>query len=132
MPKSNLTPSQERDMAIFSDNLKDLMKRKKVTQVELSQATGIARTTISSYARRSAMPSSKNVQLIADYFNVDKEDLDPRFTHGDKVDSGYIYFAENDPIELDKLIEKAVPMSFQGKPINPDYLNMIKKLLKED
>lgn len=132
MPKEKLTPLQQQNRAVFAENLKRLLAKTNTKQIDLSRATGIPRATVSNYVKQNSTPSPGNVQKIADYFNVSKSDVDPRFKDNSSGDNGYLYYSKNAPVDLDELIENQIPMAFQGREINPEYLKMIKKLLKED
>ena len=48
-------------------------------QVELSKATGIPPSTLTGYVKGTPLPIPGNVQKIADYFELMKSDIDPRF-----------------------------------------------------
>lgn len=48
-------------------------------QVELSKATGIPPSTLTGYVKGTPLPIPCNVQKIADYFELMKSDIDPRF-----------------------------------------------------
>lgn len=48
-------------------------------QVELSKAAGIPPSTLTGYVKGTSLPIPDNVQKIADYFELMKSDIDPRF-----------------------------------------------------
>ena len=60
---------------IFSDNLKNLMKNRGVTQMDLMNALNIPSATISTWVNGQRMPKMSKVQMLAEYFNVDPMDL---------------------------------------------------------
>lgn len=57
-------------MTIFAERLKELRKKNKVTQAELTLATFITQSTISKYERGEIEPSASVLIKIADFFNV--------------------------------------------------------------
>lgn len=60
----------------FSDKLKELRAKKKVTQVEVAKAVGLPRRTYISYEREGRYPRDKKVYKdLADYFKVDLDYL---------------------------------------------------------
>ena len=63
----------------IANNFRRLLKEKKKTQVELSNATGIARSTLSDYARAATMMKIGNLEKIANFLGVDKSEIDPTF-----------------------------------------------------
>ena len=60
---------------IFSRNLKKLMSINNVTQKKLVSDLGINKSTISSWVTGARLPRMDMVQLLADYFNVNRSDL---------------------------------------------------------
>lgn len=132
MSKDELTPLQQENRALFAKNINHLLIKTNKKQIDLAEGTGIPKATISRYVKGGSTPTVGNVQKIADFFNVSKSDIDPRFKNNSDSSSGYFYYSENAPVDLDELIENQIPMAFQGREINPEYLKMIKKLLKED
>lgn len=132
MSRDEITPLQKENRAVFAENIKNLMVKTRTKQIDLAEGTGIPKATISRYVKGGSTPTVGNVQKIADFFNVSKSEIDPRFKQKTNKDGGYFYYSENNPVDLDELIENQIPMAFQGREINPEYLKMIKKLLKED
>lgn len=60
---------------MFSNNLKKLRKERGLTQKELADALGIAKSTISMYENNNREPDFETEELIADLFNVDMNTL---------------------------------------------------------
>lgn len=56
---------------MFAKNLKRLRKERRLTQKDLADALGIAKSTISMYENNNREPDFETEELIADYFNVD-------------------------------------------------------------
>lgn len=79
MPKAEFTPQDAENMKIISANLDNLTKQRGLKQADVSEKTGIKKTTLSSYYRAVSLPSLGNVQKLADFFGVLKSDIDPRF-----------------------------------------------------
>lgn len=63
----------------IANNFRRLLKERNKTQVELSNATGIARSTLSDYARAATMMKIGNLEKIANFLEVDKSEIDPTF-----------------------------------------------------
>lgn len=85
-----------------ADNIKKLLKQKDITQRQLSELSGVAKSTISDYINEKTLPSPGNLQKIADAFNVPKSAIDPRFSSArldDKAEEDTADFADilNDP-----------------------------------
>ena len=73
------TPQDLKYMKIISTNINNLLTSKNAKQVDLSRATGIPQSTLTGYVKGTSLPIPGNVQKIADFFNVKKTDIDPRF-----------------------------------------------------
>lgn len=56
---------------MFAKNLKRLRKERSLTQKDLAEALGIAKSTISMYENNNREPDFETEELIADFFNVD-------------------------------------------------------------
>jgi len=54
---------------------------KNIRQVDLHNALGIPKSTLTGYVKGRSMPTAGNLQKLADFLHVKKSDLDPRFLH---------------------------------------------------
>ncbi|MFQ3845107.1 helix-turn-helix domain-containing protein [Staphylococcus pseudoxylosus] len=63
----------------IATNIKNLMKSQGLTQVQLSEKTGISKSTISDYMRSKTLINAGNVEKIAMAFGVEKSSIDPTF-----------------------------------------------------
>lgn len=59
----------------FADMLAYLRKREGLSQQDLGNRLGVAKSTISMYENRSRKPSFEMLEAIADYFNVNMDFL---------------------------------------------------------
>ena len=85
--RGKLTPQDKEDMKVFSANLNSILSDRNCKQAELSRATGIPPSTLTGYVKGTSLPIPGNVQKIADFFEVPKSVLDPRFiTNNSMVD----------------------------------------------
>ena len=55
----------------FKDRLKELRKRRGLSQVTLAEKLGLSKSTIGAYETGDISPSLEALNLIADFFNVD-------------------------------------------------------------
>lgn len=62
-------------MESFPGRLADLMRRARVTQVELCQETSLKQATLSRYLRGESEPRISDLQKLATFFRVPVEDL---------------------------------------------------------
>lgn len=63
----------------FANRLKELRKRKKVTQAELASHLGIDNTTVSKWEKGIYEPNIENIKKIAEFFGVSTDSLLGRF-----------------------------------------------------
>lgn len=79
MARGSLTPQEIENRETISKNINRLIEEKNVTQVDISNHTGIPKSTITGYVKATSTPNSGNIQKLADYFEVPKSSIDPRF-----------------------------------------------------
>lgn len=75
------SPQDLKNREFFSENLNRIMKEKNIRQIDLHNALGIPKSTLTGYVKGTSLPIPGNVQKIADFLHVKKSDLDPRFLH---------------------------------------------------
>lgn len=73
------SPQDLENREVFSANLNRLMSEKGIRQIDLHNSLDIPKSTITGYVKGRSLPTPGNVQKIADFLNVKKSDLDPRF-----------------------------------------------------
>ncbi|MFX3930990.1 helix-turn-helix domain-containing protein [Streptococcus suis] len=104
------------------ERIKELAKSRGVTLGGLEERLGLSRNSI--YTMKNKKPSAERLQLIADYFNVSTDYLLGR-TDNPRV-------AKTDD-EIDKIDFKelaAESMSYDGKPLNDEDLDLIASILE--
>ena len=62
-------------MSTFSNMISYLRKREGLSQAELADKLGVAKSTISMYERDERKPSFEMLEIIADYFNINMDTL---------------------------------------------------------
>lgn len=67
---------------IIAQNIKKYLREKNMTQKELADKINISPSTISDYMNLRSNPSHGVIQRIADYFNVQKSDIDSTYKTG--------------------------------------------------
>lgn len=77
MPRNKLSPLDIKVREDISANLKRLAHGR--TQQRISNETGIPVSTLSGYFAKRSTPNAGAVQKLADYFGVNKSDIDPRY-----------------------------------------------------
>lgn len=79
MSRPKNTPLHEEAKKVVAKNLERLLARKNMTQVSLSEKTGIPKQTINGYLRGFSLPTPGNTEILSRVFDVSKEEIDPRF-----------------------------------------------------
>ena len=77
MARNKLSPLDIKVREDISNNLKRLAHGR--TQQQISDETGIPVSTLSGYFAKRSTPNAGAVQKLADYFGVNKSDIDPRY-----------------------------------------------------
>lgn len=77
----------------FKERLKDLRKRKGLSQVALAERLGLSKSTIGAYETGDIQPSLEAANAIADFFNVDLN-----YLMG--AESGSTYYLDPEAAEL--------------------------------
>lgn len=70
---------QEEAKKVVSENLKRFLASRNLSQIELSERLGIPKQTLNGYVKGTSLPTPGNTEKIAQFFNVSKGDIDPRF-----------------------------------------------------
>ncbi|MFV0560049.1 MAG: LexA family protein [Enterococcus sp.] len=80
MARGEFTPQEIENRRIISENINKLIKKHGVTQVDIHNHTNIPKSTLTGYVKGTSTPNPGNIQKIADYFNVTKSQIDPRYS----------------------------------------------------
>lgn len=67
--------SEDEQKKIFSRNLNRILSERRKTQKEVADAIGVSPQTFNTWCQGIALPRMGKVQLLADYFKVNKSDL---------------------------------------------------------
>ena len=60
---------------LFQDTLKELRKKKGISQYDLANDLNISRSVIAKWKTGLTLPSEESIRLLMDYFNVSREEL---------------------------------------------------------
>lgn len=83
----------------IANNIKDLLKSRDITQVQLAEKTGISKSTISDYLRSKTLINPGNVEKVAMVLGVNKSDIDPTFKKNNDVTSVLAAHIDDDVTE---------------------------------
>lgn len=120
MARTELTPQDKEYKKIISSRLNDLLSRSGRKQIDITRSVGIPASTLTGYFKGTRLPSPKNVEKLAEYFNVEKSDIDPRFGRDPKEEN----------LKTADLADDDTIFTFEGKPIPEQDLEYMKRLLR--
>ncbi|SDN11489.1 helix-turn-helix domain-containing protein [Limosilactobacillus mucosae] len=120
MARTELTPQDKEYKKIISSRLNDLLSRSGRKQIDITRSVGIPASTLTGYFKGTRLPSPKNVEKLAEYFNVEKSDIDPRFGRDPREDD----------LKTADLADDDTIFTFEGKPIPEQDLEYMKRLLR--
>lgn len=114
--------SDERQKSVFQKNLLKYLHIRNKTQKEVAEAINVSPQTFNTWCQGIALPRMGKVQLLADYFHINKSDLIEDKAEND--DFSEKYYLDNDARELAEFMFK-----------NPEYkvlFDASRKVKKED
>ena len=112
MPRTELTPQDKEYKKVISATLNELLQLSGKKQIDITRQTGIPASTLTGYFKGTRLPSPVNVQKLADFFNVLKSDVDPRFKKISESDTDVLRF---------RLLSKYEKLNTENKKKVVDY-----------
>ena len=116
----------------FKDNLKELRKKKGLSQVELAEKLGFSKSLIGLYETGDRKPSFEALEAIADFFNISTDYLMGK-------DDKSVYYLDPEAAEMAQQIydnpELRILFDASRKVSKEDLqfvVDMVKRLKKED
>ncbi|MCI3861104.1 helix-turn-helix domain-containing protein [Lactococcus garvieae] len=77
MGRGTLKPHEEKLRQLISSNIKRLLNENGLKAIDLKRGTGLPQSSISEYINGKSTPNLGKVEQIAEFFGVDKSDIDP-------------------------------------------------------
>jgi transcriptional regulator with XRE-family HTH domain len=106
--------------AIIAENILANLHQRKISQIEFAKACGIAPSSLTDYLKLRTLPSHGVIQKMADFFGIEKSDLDTSY--------------KPQTTDLDSMIERAD--SYQDykldKTMRLKLRNLIQDFLKAE
>lgn len=129
--RGKYTPNDIEIIKRISVNINELLNRTRTKQVELSKHTGIPTSTLTGYVKCTSMPNPGNVQKIADFFNVEKSAVDPRFAQNYISTDAPEWATKDDVIVFDEALKRnSVIMSYNGVELSEDDKIQLEGMIK--
>lgn len=90
MARGELTPRELETRQLISNNINQLLSERHKKQIDISNATNIPKSTLTGYVKGTSTPTPGNIQKIADFFNIPKSSIDPRFANIKQLTSKHV------------------------------------------
>lgn len=113
--------SEEEYRKIFVKRLKYYMDINEKTQMDLMRDLGLSSSTVSNWCTGTKLPRMGKIQMLADYFGINKSDLIEDKT---ETSSNQVYYLDDDAREMAQFMYE-----------NPEYkvlFDASRKVKKED
>lgn len=120
MGRGNLTPQEIKFKTIISSNLNNLLNISGEKKIDIHRQTGIPQSTVSDYFSGNSLPSEENVKKLAQFFNVETYEIDPRFKENS--------LEQDEDGKLEEMLSNA--RSFEGNLITDNDKELLKDWLK--
>ena len=117
MAGKTYTPADRRNLRIISNNLHSLLLKTNKKQIDVIKGTKIPKSTINGYFKGTSLPTPGNVQKLANFFNVTKAEIDPRFK--DSISNDIYVEAKDNPF-----------LTWEGQPFSKDELDYMTEQLR--
>lgn len=129
--RGKYTPNDIEIMKRISVNINELLNRTRTKQVELSKHTGIPTSTLTGYVKGTSMPNPGNVQKIADFFNVEKSAVDPRFAQNSISTDAPAWATKEDAIDIEKALKlNTTAISYDGIELTEDEKEKVDAIIR--
>lgn len=129
--RGKYTPNDIEIMKRISVNINELLNRTRTKQVELSKSTGIPTSTLTGYVKGTSMPNPGNVQKIADFFNVEKSAVDPRFAQNTISTEAPTRATKEDAIDIEKALKlNTTAISYDGIELTEDEKEKVDAIIR--
>lgn len=103
----------------FGQRLRMLRTEKNMTQEELGKLMNVGKASVSLYEKNERTPDQQTLMKTADYFDVSVDYLLGR--------SNERTLGKSNAVDL---ADKNVIMSFEGRPIPPEDIELMRRLLR--
>lgn len=115
----------DKQKEVFARNLNKYLERSGKTQKEVAQAIGVIPTTFNTWCLAQALPRMGKVQLLADYFGINKSDLIE-----DNSDTEYYLDAETAKKAQEIFENKQLSLLFDAaRDAKPEDLEIVQSML---
>lgn len=129
--RGKYTPNDIEIMKRIPVNINELLNRTRTKQVELSKHTGIPTSTLTGYVKGTSMPNPGNVQKIADFFNVEKSAVDPRFAQSSFSTDTPTWATKEDAIDIEKALKlNTTAISYDGIELTEDEKEKVDAIIR--
>ncbi|MDD3745006.1 MAG: helix-turn-helix transcriptional regulator [Anaerostipes sp.] len=113
---------------IIAKNITELLKTHGKNQSDLADYLGVTQTTVSNWCRGEKTPRMKKIDMICDYFSINRSDL--MEDKGEQEQSTYYLNKETKKIAQEIFENKELRLLFDaGKDVSPEDLKLVHDML---
>ena len=126
--------SDELQKKIFSDNLTRLLRDRNKTQLEVANAIGVSPQTFNTWTQGIAIPRMGKLQLLADYFRIEKTALIDKPKDISVKESSPAYYTNPETAKVAQEIfdNSSLRLLFDAaKDSTPEQLHLAAEMLKQ-
>lgn len=124
--------SDELQKKIFSDNLTRLLHDRNKTQLEVATAIGVSPQTFNTWTQGIAIPRMGKLQLLADYFHVEKSALIELQSDDDHKEQTYYTNPETAKVAQEIFDNSDLRILFDAaKDSTPEQLKLAAEMLRQ-
>lgn len=110
---------------IFAKNLKRLLEEKSITQKELCLALNFKESTFSDWMKAKSYPRIDKIEMMANYFNVQKSDLI------EKYDPNKTNVPLEEYVKLNKKLPNVMQVLFRdGGKMTPEREKLVARIIE--
>lgn len=124
--------SDELQKKIFSDNLTRLLCDRNKTQLEVANAIGVSPQTFNTWVQGIAIPRMGKLQLLADYFHIEKSTLIESQSKDDNKEKTYYTNPKTAKVAQEIFDNSDLRILFDAaKDSTPEQLKLAAEMLKQ-
>lgn len=115
----------QKEKIVFSNNLKKLVANSNLPQREIANRIKVSPQTFNTWTQGIAIPRMKKIQLLADFFNVEKSDLIDEKTVTDNQDISVMVD------DLMNNLNSTQTLMFKGEPMDETTKELVRASIEQ-
>ena len=115
----------QKEKIVFSNNLKKLVANSNLPQREIANRIKVSPQTFNTWTQGIAIPRMKRIQLLADFFDVEKSDL---------IDEKTVIDNQDISVMVDDLmnnLNSTQPLMYKGEPMDEITKELVRASIEQ-